>query len=483
VVEVCRKLEGLPLALELAAARIKLLTPRAMLERLDHSLRLLTGGPRDLPGRQQTIRGAVSWSYDLLDDQERSMLRQLSVFVDGCTLAAAEAVCSSRAEDVVDTIGSLIDNSLVKQRAQNDGELRFAMLEVVREYANEMLEASGEATDVSLDFARYFKQMAEEADIDIRTGNQVAAVRRLSREHENVKSALTVLLETHPAEGAAFVGSVQSYWSAQGYSSSERRGWLIKALSAGELPPTLRARLLNGLTRCEVRLGRPEDAIKSGREAVDAARASGDLDVLGMALGGFGHALSVAGELAPALEVFRESADIAHRRGSPHSLSVALGSIGEVLRISGDLEAATIHYEQALEAAGHAPSNPTGIILANLGGVSLEKGNFAAARRYYREALKIVVELGNMLWASTALNGLAAVELSRGNGEKAALLFGAAEAVCEAGGSPLEAWEQSLRDRYVAQLRSSLDPETLARQWAHGQSLSLNEAAAEAMQD
>jgi non-specific serine/threonine protein kinase len=485
VAEVCRRLDGLPLALELAAARVKLLTPRAMLDRLDHRLKLLTGGARDLPGRQQTMRGAVAWSYDLLDDEERAVLRRLAVFVGGCTLSAAEAVCGSGDEDVLDALSSLVEKSLVKQREQEDGEPRLTMLEVVREYALERLEASGEALAVRLKFAHYFKLMAEESDRDIRSGNQVASVRRLSREHENVKAALTVLLTAEPREGAAFVGSVQSYWSAQGYSDSERRAWLMKALEAGiELSPTLRARLLNGLTRCEVHLGRTEAGVRYGREAVEAARASGNLDVLGIALGGYGHALSVAGDLSAAREAFGESAEIARELGSSHSLSVALGSLGEVARIAGDLRAASDYYEQALDAVGrHARSNPSGIILANLGGVSLEQGDYRAASRYYRESLAIVAELENMQWTAIALDGLAAVALQEGDAEKAAVLAGAAEAIYEAPDYPLEEWEQSLRDRYVSELRSTLDAETLERQWARGRAMTLREAVASALGD
>jgi non-specific serine/threonine protein kinase len=484
VVEVCRKLEGLPLALELAAARVKLLTPAAMLGRLDDRLRLLTGGARDLPERQQTMRGAVAWSYELLEEHERAAMRRLSVFAGGCTLDAAEVVCGSDGVDVLEALASLIDNSLLKQRGQESGELRFTMLEVVREYAAEKLEESGESEPIGLAFAGYFKRVVEDADAEIRSGKQVAAVRRLSREQENITAALAILLDKNPQEGASFTGSVQSFWTAQGYSDLERRSWLLRALAAKDLPPTLRARLLNGLTRCEVHLRRPEEAVKYGREAVQEARASGDRYILSIALGGFGHALSVSNEPAAARKAFEESAEIARERGSAHSLSVALGCIGEVARIMGDLEAAKDYYEQALDAAGRdSRSNPTGIILANLGGVSLEQENYSAASDYYRRSLSIVAELENLLWASVAINGLAAVALHDGKAEKAATLAGAAEVLCEIGGSPLEKWEQSLRDRYVAELRSKLDPKSIEREWALGQSMSLKDAAAYALTD
>ena len=482
VAEVCRRLDGLPLALELAAARVKLLTPRAMLGRLDHSLRLLTGGPRDLPGRQQTMRGAVAWSYDLLDEEERAVLRRLAVFPGGCTLDAAEAVCGAGDGEVIEALGSLVEKSLVRHREQEDGEPRFTLLEVVREYAIEQLEASGAAGAARLAFARYFKRMAEEAEPEIRSGNQVAWVRRLSREHDNVKAAMELLLAAESPEGAAFVVSVQSYWNAQSYSYSERRTWYAKALEAGPLPPALRARLLNGLCRCESRLGRPEVAVAYGREAVEAGRTSGDRDVLGIALSGLGNALSVAGDLRAARGVFEEYAEIARDIGSPYALSVALGCLGEVARMTGDLRAASAYYEQSLDAVGRqVRSNPNAITLANLGGVSLEKQDYAAASEYYREALAIDAELANSLWAAIAINGLAAVALHAGDGEKAALLAGASEALCEAAGTPLETWEQSLRDRYTAALRSALDATTLEREWVRGRAMTLREAAAAAL--
>jgi tetratricopeptide (TPR) repeat protein len=203
------------------------------------------------------------------------------------------------------------------------------------------------------------------------------------------------------------------------------------------------------------------------------------LDVLGIALSGLGHALSMAGDLEAAQTVFSESAEIARMRGSSHSLTVALGSMGEVARIQGDLEAASDYYKQALNVGGNPRSNPAGIILANLGGVSIEQSDFAAAAEYYRESLGIFVELENLLWASTALDGLAAVALHLGDAEKAAMLAGAAEALAKS----LEEWEQSLRERYVGELRSALDGETLKREWARGQTMTLKEAAAAALNE
>lgn len=483
VAQVCRRLDGLPLALELAAARVKLLTPRSMLERLDHGLKFLTGGARDLPRRQQTMRGAVAWSYDLLDKEERAVLRRLAVFVGGCTLDAAESVCVTGGQVAIEALGSLVENSLVMHREQEDGEERFTMLEVVREYAIEQLEASGEASATRLSFARYFKHMTEEAELEIRRGNQVAWVRRLNREHDNLKAAMAVLLVAEPQEGAAFVASIQSYWTARSFNFAERQAWYVRALEAGPLPPAIRARLLNGMCRYESRVGRPDSAVEFGRQAVEAARASDNKDVLGITLSGLGYALSVTGNLDAAREAFEEYAEIS-RPTSSFSLSVALGCLGEVARMSNDLETASTYYEQALDAAGRqVRSNPNAIVLANLGGLSLEKEDYASAKTYYRESLAIVAELQNSLWAAVALNGLSAVALSAGDGRRAALLAGAAEALCEDAGTPLEAWEQSRRDRNAAALRSSLDAKTLDLEWTRGHTMTLQEAAAAALEE
>jgi predicted ATPase len=482
VAQVCRRLDGLPLALELAAARVKLLTPKAMVRRLDHSLTLLTDGPRDLPSRQQTMRAAIAWSYDLLNEEERAVLRRLAVFSGGSTLDAAETVCGTSGEAVIEALGSLVEKSLVRQREQEDGEPRFSMLEVVREYAIEQLEARGEAREARLTFARYFKTMVDEADPEIRSGNQVTWVRQLAREDDNLKAAMALLLAAEPPEGAAFAARVQSYWTAQSYSFSERRTWYMKALEVAELPPALRARLLNGLTRCELHLGRPEAALAHGREAAEAGRASGDRDVLGIALSGLGNALTVAGDLHAASKVFEEYVAIARELCCPFRLSVALGCLGEVTRIKGDLEAASAYYEQAVQAAGtNTRSVVNATIFANLGGVSIEKGDYAAASRYYRESLAIAAELENRLWAAIAVNGLAAVALDAGDGEKAALLAGAAEGLCEASGTRLEPWEQSLRDRCLTALRCVLEDTILQRERARGRAFTLPEAAAAAL--
>jgi tetratricopeptide (TPR) repeat protein len=324
--------------------------------------------------------------------------------------------------------------------------------------------------------------MADEAEPGLRSANQVEWVRRLSREHDNVKAAMAHLLAAEPAEGAAFVANVRSFWVAQNYSHTEQRAWYAKALKAGALPPAIRARLLNGLSVCERKFGRPDVAAAFGREAVEAGRASGDRNLLGVTLNGLAGALMDADELGPAREVLEEYADNARESGDRHRLAIAFNGLGEVARRAGDFRAARTGYEQSLEARGrHVRANVNGVTLANLGGVSLEERDFAAASSYYRESLAMAAELEDHWLAAMALDGLAAVALEEGFGERAALFAGAAGALCEAAGDPLESWEQSLRDRYVAALRSALDAATLEREWARGSAMTLREVAAAAL--
>src|SRR5262249_8025009 len=231
VAEMCRRLDGLPLAIELAAARVKLLAPAAILARLDQRLTLLVGGARDLPERQRTMRGTVAWSYELLDGDDQALLPPLAVFSGGCPLAAAEAVCGDGGADVLEGLASLVDKSLVGQREQEDGEARFRMLEVVREFALERLAAEGEADEARLRHARYYFALARDGS-QVWKGDDGSYVASFSWEHENCSTALAVLLESEPRDGAKMALALGRYWSLRNLYS-EGLGWARRALAAG----------------------------------------------------------------------------------------------------------------------------------------------------------------------------------------------------------------------------------------------------------
>ena len=226
VAEICYRLDGLPLAIELAAARIKLLPPNAMLARLEHRLEFLTGGARDLPARQQTLRNTIAWSYDLLNENEQKLFRRLSVFVGGCTLDAVEAVAGDNPAraSILDQLGSLLDKSLLREVEGTNSEPRFVMLEMLREFGLEQLEASGEQDTIRRRHANFFLSLAEQAGASLESAEQVQWMNRMEQEHDNLRAALEW---SKTADGAGEIclrlaGTLGLFWEARGYFSEGR---------------------------------------------------------------------------------------------------------------------------------------------------------------------------------------------------------------------------------------------------------------------
>jgi non-specific serine/threonine protein kinase len=505
VAGICRRLEGLPLAIELAAARLRILTAESLLARLDERLRLLTGGARDLPERQQTMRGTIRWSYDLLEEAEQAVLRRLSVFAGGCTLEAAEEVasCESRVAsseggqdsglatytsrsaqlatpDVLDGLESLLDKSLLRQREQPDGEARFLMLEVVREFARERLEASGEASGARMAHARYFLRLAREAEPHLWGGEAAPWMERLGREHENIRAALTLLLEEDAAEGVRGVTALHLFWSGQSLYR-EGREWVARALEAGVATAEVRTRLLRSLAVFDGVLGHLDAAEATSRLLIEESRASGDRADLARALLDLGGVLLDRREARQAWDLFEEALAVARDLGDSNFAAVLLGNLGVAARDEGDYVAARAYYEESLALRGGTWH--TALNLLNLGGVSFEEGKADEAGPFYRRALAIFKGLGNTNACACALDGLAAVALERRETTLAARLGGAAEALHETVGTPLEPFEQRLRDRYVSKLRATVEPGVLDREWALGRATPFEEAAQLALEE
>jgi predicted ATPase len=258
--EICSSLDGLPLALELAAARIKLLSPQALLARLEHRLSVLTGGAQDVPVRQQTLRNTIEWSYNLLNAQEQQLFRRLCVFVGGGTLEAIEAICAPSndgANRVLDGVASLMDKSLLQQKEQEDGHSRFLMLETIREYGLDALEASGEAEAIRLAHGAYYLRLAEEAELGIRSPLQTAWLEHLEREHDNLRAALRWMLEHRAIERnremtLRLASALAEFWRIRGYDS-EGQTFLEQALAACEGVTTpVRAKILRAAGRMAI---------------------------------------------------------------------------------------------------------------------------------------------------------------------------------------------------------------------------------------
>jgi len=280
VAEICRRLDGLPLAIELAAARIKLLSPQAMLARLGRRLPLLTGGARDLPDRQRTLRDTIAWSHDLLDEAEPTLFRRLAVFVGGCTLEAAEAVCDAAGDlgiVLLEGVASLVDKSLLRQQDGPSGEPRFTMLETIREFGLDQLEASGEAEPIRRRHAEYYLQLVPGGEPQRRGPNQIAWLDRLESEHDNLRAALTWALDegNDVRIGLQLSSALTPFWFVRGHLSEIRRLEMALAMSDSDADP-VRAEALRLAAWATRYRNDPVKTVALCEESVASFRALGD---------------------------------------------------------------------------------------------------------------------------------------------------------------------------------------------------------------
>ncbi len=441
VAEVCRRLDGLPLAIELAAAKLRLLPAEALLARLARALPLLTGGGRDLPDRQQTMRGAIAWSYELLSSDERALLRRLAVFVGGFALDAAAAVAESAGGDAFAGVEALAAQSLVHPVGAGPGEPRFGMLETVREFGLEQLEASGEVDAVRERHAAFFAALAEAARASM-VFHSGAELERLRAEDGNLLAALAWLERS--ADPAPFVGLAAAllyYWFVQS-RYGEGRQWLERAVVLGERTPVaLRAPARTAAGMVAIFLGDYAGAEEHYAAAVALSEEVDDPAGMAMALGGYGLLAYRQGAYAVARErlerglALSQGADPADVAGRTYRIK-QVQILGDVATAEGDLADAAARFE---EVAALARSDGFDWYLSDalpgLGNVALLRGDVDRAEALYREAVPIAERFGDTLRLAGALVGLAAVAAARGQAELAARRIGAAEARYEIAGT------------------------------------------------
>ncbi len=482
VSEICRRLDGLPLAIELAAARSRFLTPDEMRERLDNRLKLLTGGTRDLPDRQRTMRATVAWSYDLLEPQAQEVLSRLAVFADGCTLKAAEAVCGADDVETLDAITSLVDESLLRHVEQPDGQTRFTMFEAVREFGIERLVEEGRLDAVRLAHGRYFLEFAEASMPGLKGGGSKSTVERLAIEQENLRAALAFLLDREPAEGARLVAPMALFCQFRGLYH-EAYAATRSALATERCDPQLRAAMLLRAGEMAKYLGELETAAEYARASIEASRAVDNLVAVGGSFNLLGLVLSrQPGRLAEARAAYEEVLAILRTVKHPQLEGIVLGNLVDVARTEGAYASARAYAERALACCdSERPGESTAVNLCNLGALCYHDGDLAEARAYYREALSVASGLGSPLYCGYALDGLAALALDGGDARRAARFAGAAQALYERTGVPLEPHEQALRDAYVARLDQTLDDEVGAWEWEQGRTAPFESIVAEAL--
>jgi predicted ATPase/class 3 adenylate cyclase len=438
VAEICWRLDGLPLAIELAAARVRLFSPEALLARMEKRLPLLTGGPRDAPIRQRTLRDAITWSHDLLDLDEQAVFRRLAVFAGGFTLEAAEAVANSDGGlDIVGLVERLCEHSLLRQEDGAGGEPRFGMLETVREFAAERLIESGEEEATRDAHAEFFAVVAEQARTGMEGPDETAWHVRLTAEHANVRAALGWLLERGEAETAlAIAVGVRRFWEFR-YHYAEGIAWLERALAAaGSAPTPMRGWGLRSLSNLVFVNGDAPRA--AAEEGLAVSQRIGDTRGEAFALRAIGFAASVAGDLLAAA-IAHETALAAFRQLGEHwAVLSTLTELGWVEMRQGNLRRARELGEEAKDQAraeADLPLEHYADIL--LGRVALEQGELDRADGLLTGATDGFAALGEDVWAATSALTLAAVAARNGEPERARKLAVRAVSVHRASGTPI----------------------------------------------
>jgi predicted ATPase/DNA-binding SARP family transcriptional activator len=480
VAELCVRLDGLPLAIELAAARSKLLPPVALLARLGNRLELLTGGRRDAPRHQQTLRMTLDWSYDLLDSDAQRLFAQLGVFAGGCTLASAESVCRVEGS-VLDGLAALVDESLVAQRESD--EPRFTLLQLVRDYALERLNASGENNETRNRHLEHFVAFAEEAEPGLAGSDQAGWLARIEGEHDNLRAALAYALETEDSRSALRLAvGVRRFWQIHGYLAEGRES-LESALAASEdTPSELRA---NGFNMAGILAGEQGDfdaARVSFTAAAEEGRAVGATRALSSALVNLGNLAFFSGDTSAARELYRESIYHFSSLGDVSGQARAKENIGLLSLTAGDAGEAVSWLAAARDLAREVGDElEVGRATRSLAAAMVELGAEAEATNLLAESLGIVRALGDTHGIGDCLEIFAGLAATTGEAARAATLFGASDVVRASIGARRHRDHEILYERWLARALSQLDTSTYSRRYEDGRLLTLDEACSLAL--
>jgi predicted ATPase/class 3 adenylate cyclase len=486
----CRRLDGIPLAIELAAARARSLSVEEINSKLDQRFRLLTGGSRTALPRQQTLRSLIDWSYDLLSDPEKSLLQRVSVFAGGWTLESAEQVCSSSGDgiedwEVLDLLTGLADKSLVGFE-QRDGKTRYGLLETVRQYGRDRLLESGENEAIRARHRDHFLSLAEQAEPELTGSNQVAWMERLEVEHDNLRAALEwSAREPGGAEaGLRISGAISRFWIIRGHLS-EGRMHLERALGREDPQSRTkeRAKALNGAGNILRWQGDYVAARTPFEESLEIRREIGDQLGVARSLGNLGLVSHMHGDYTTAQSLSEESLAISRKLGDRWGIALTLGNLGEYSYYAGAYAAARAFQEEAL-AIQRELNDQWGIAnaLKNLGDVAQEQGEYAAARAFQQESLTVFKELGDRWGIAEVLHGLGVAAGGQGHADRAARLWGAAEAIREANSTPMDPDEHRKHTLRVAAARESMGNKAFSAAWNEGRSMSMEKAIAYALE-
>jgi predicted ATPase len=522
IAEICRRLDGLPLALELAAARVKLLPPQAILSRLDDRFKLLTGGGRDLPARQQTLRNTLEWSYGLLNEEEKALYARLSVFVGGFTLEAAEAVCNPQSQlDILEGVASLVNNSLLRQEEVTGGEPRFRMLDTIRAYALERLIENRELADLQRRHAQYYANIIiNEAGYGLFGPKATYWLNRLEPEHDNIRATLA-WSQAAPEGlelGPPLVAALNWFWYRRGFFNEGRR-WTERVLDSPALaaPSPQKAIVLHMSGLLAMWQGDLNIAVARARQGMELVQKFEDEQSMPWSLMGTGVVLINMGKdkeahplLKEAQALFQEQGisymraitlvhlgNVALGLGDPAEagdwlaqahvlfreigeewgLSFVLNNLAEVARVQGNYDQAGRYYEES-EAMLRATGDKGDLarFVHSLGYVAMHKHDHERAEAQFRESLLMFRKLGNKRGIAECIAGFAGLRARQGSPQIGAKMLGAAETLLYANGA---AWWPADRvevEKTRAILQSSLSEKEFAAEWAAGQGMTLEQA-------
>jgi predicted ATPase len=542
VASICTQLDGLPLAIELAAARIKLFSPQEIQSRLDSRLTLLTGGPRNLPPRQRTLRAAIDWSYNLLNGEEQTLLARLGVFTGGCSLEAAEAICVMPGDtassssivsapalslDLHEGLGSLLDKNLLKREEGVEGESRFSMLELIHDYALERLRVSGEEEAIRGLHARYFLELAEASEDAMARGAKQLWLNKLEQEHNNIRGALRWLLNTGNAADATLAlrlsGAMRNVWSARGHNREGRR-WLEEASKAAVAAPAgVRAKALRAMGH----LAQVEDdftqAAKWLEESLSLYKEEGDIAGSLAVMGSLAFSMVLQGSLEQAIalgkeglalhydqELHREVArllyaisgaalymndfvqvedfatkglELSRGQGDEESCAAFLNVLGLAAHYQGHYSRAQGFYDEGLSVAREVGFQGTRAHLCvNSASMALLQGDEERAVPLLREGLGIFARIGDRHGMIEGLEGVACLAGAIREQDRSARLFGAAEMQREVVKTYLPTFARTIYEHSHAASRSEIGEGAFAKAWIEGRAMSMEQAVDYAME-
>jgi predicted ATPase/DNA-binding CsgD family transcriptional regulator len=484
VAAICARLDGLPLAIELAAARTNVLPPAALLARLERRLPLLTGGTRDAPARQRTMRGAIGWSYDLLLPSEQQFLRRLAVFVGGFNLEAAAAVATAPAGtdvDLLDRVTALVEQSLVRPIGGPDDEPRFTMLETLREFGLDELAATGEMEATSAAHAAWHLEFGERALARLDVVLDPAVLDRLDADRPNFRAAFGWLIDHGEGDASLRLAlALWPLWYVRG-PLAEGRAWFDRALALDDAPTALRAEALFSAAWLANEQADNAHGIVLIEEALRISQRLDDATGIGRALYVYGNIVSDAGNQRRGTALL-EDAVAAFRAGGDRSwLACGLNDLGVALLWQQDFDRAAPILEEALVLQRELGDPVASVMtLQNVGAVAQARGDLPGAAALMRESLELAIGQGNKRAIASALESLAVVAAGCRRGTQAARLFGAAAGLREVIGAPIPPAQRERREHNFAAARATVDEATFAAAWAEGRALPLEQAIAEA---